>query len=321
MATGGAFREFENRVIITPRQKIYNLLNRGIDGYGPGRIFNSLMFLFITVIIVNVIIQTVQGLPATVYLFGRLLDSLAVIVFTTEYILRVWTCVENPEYHKKNAAETAIVGRLSYMVSGMAIIDLVALFWFYLPFFFADQEVYAMVGILKFFTIFKLIRYSPSLHVIARVFNAKRRQLAMMFYIILFLLVVTSAIMFYIEHHAQPEKFASIPDAMWWAVITLTTVGYGDVYPITPLGKFFGGLSALLGVGVIALPAGILASAFMEEVSKEAKEEEEHIEEFKNESDDTHGEKTGDDTENNSHGTKCTCPECGHEFFLPDENN
>jgi voltage-gated potassium channel len=98
---------------------------------------------------------------------------------------------------------------------------------------------------------------------------------------------------------------------MWWAVITLTTVGYGDVYPITPLGKFFGGLSALLGVGVIALPAGILASAFMEEVSKEAKEDEKRDEEH---------EGREEIAGKGGRGTRCTCPECGHEFVLPEES-
>lgn len=305
MSSEGKLKKFEDIVIRTPREKAYHLLNKGIEGYKPGRYFNSLMLVFITIIIINVIIQTIPNLPQGIYLFGRVLDSIAVVVFTTEYVLRVWTCIEDPRYQRKNPADTAILGRLRYMVSGMAIIDIVALFWFYLPFFFAQQEVYAMVGILKFFTVFKLIRYSPSLYIIVRVFNAKKRQLAMMLYIILFMLVVTSSIMFFIEHNAQPEKFASIPDSMWWAVITLTTVGYGDVYPITPLGRFFGGVSALLGVGLIALPAGILASAFMEEVSKKDDEPE-----------DEPGGGDGSGTENPEEEKTCKCPACGHEFSI-----
>ncbi|MBN1431476.1 MAG: ion transporter [Methanomicrobiaceae archaeon] len=296
--------KLEDIVIRTPRQKVYNILNRGISGYRPGEQFNTLMFLFITIIIINVIIQTVPGIPENIFLFGRLLDSLAVFVFTAEYILRAWVCIEDPEYQSKKTADTAVFGRLRYMASGMAIIDLVSLFWFYLPFFFPEQDVYAMIGILKFFTIFKLVRYSPSLHIIVRVFNAKKRQLAMMLYIILFMLIVTSAVMFYIEHQAQPEKFASIPDSMWWAIITLTTVGYGDVYPITPLGKFFGGLAALFGIGLIALPTGILASAFMEEVSND--EDEDIVE---------------DDIRDIEEEILCKCPGCGHEFSISGKKN
>lgn len=256
------------------KAKVYRFLNGAEDGYGPAKKFNSFMIVFITIIIINVIIQTMHGMPESVFLFGRVLDLIAAVIFTIEYILRVWSCTDNPLYKRKGTADTAIMGRLRYMASGLAIIDLIAIIALDVPFFFHQQETYAIVGLFKLFTMFKLVRYSPSLLVIINVFNAKKRELGMMLYITLFLLIVTSTLMFFIEHQAQPEKFASIPDSMWWAVITLTTVGYGDVYPITPLGRFFGGISALLGVGLFALPAGILASAFMQEISNNKKKKE-----------------------------------------------
>ncbi|MDQ3101703.1 MAG: potassium channel family protein, partial [Bacteroidota bacterium] len=128
---------------------------------------------------------------------------------------------------------------------------------------------------------FKLARYMNALNMIRHVFKEKREELTISLIFTLFILLMTSAMMYYVENAAQPEAFVSIPQTMWWGIATLTTVGYGDVYPITPLGKLLGGAIALIGVGLFALPAGILASGFGEELAHKKKHH--------------------------------TCPNCGHE--------
>ena len=111
-------------------------------------------------------------------------------------------------------------------------------------------------------------RYSKSMKMLGNVFNAKKSELFVSVFIVLILLLISSSLMFFAEHKSQPEAFSSIPATMWWGISTLTTVGYGDMYPITPFGKFLGAIISLLGIGMVALPAGILASGFSEEISR-----------------------------------------------------
>lgn len=122
--------------------------------------------------------------------------------------------------------------------------------------------------IFRIFRLFKIARYLNALTLIRKVFAKKKEELVISPFATIFLLLITSTIMYYIENEVQPENFSSIPETMWWGIATLTTVGYGDVYPFTPLGKFLGGIIAIIGVGLFALPAGILASGFSDELSK-----------------------------------------------------
>ena len=117
--------------------------------------------------------------------------------------------------------------------------------------------------------IVRLSRYFTGLRTLGRVLHTKRGELFAVISVLLLLLVMTSSLMFFAEHEAQPEEFASIPKAMWWSIITLTTVGYGDVFPVTAAGRLLAGLIAIVGIGLFALPAGILGSGFMEELGKE----------------------------------------------------
>jgi voltage-gated potassium channel len=122
---------------------------------------------------------------------------------------------------------------------------------------------------MSLFRLFKIERYLHALKIFKRVIYDRKEQLILSFLFILFVLTIISFIMFYAEHEAQPDKFSSIPATMWWGIATITTVGYGDMVPITPLGKFLGGLFAIAGVGLLALPAGILSSGFFESLHKE----------------------------------------------------
>jgi voltage-gated potassium channel len=131
-----------------------------------------------------------------------------------------------------------------------------------------DARFVRGIRLFRLFRLFKIGRYSQSINQLVGVFARKKEELAITFFAVILMLILASSVIYLVEHKAQPESFSSIPAAMWWGVATLTTVGYGDVYPITPLGKFFGAIIALLGVGIVALPAGIIASGFNEAIQE-----------------------------------------------------
>ena len=148
----------------------------------------------------------------------------------------------------------------------MAVIDLLAILPFYLPLLSLDFRFLRIVRLVRVFRIAKLGRYSKAVQTLGRVFRAKAAQLAIATSFILMLLVIASSLMYYAEHDDQPEQFSSIPASMWWGVTTLTTVGYGDVIPVTGLGKVIASIMAILGIGMFALPTGILGAGFVEEM-------------------------------------------------------
>lgn len=155
------------------------------------------------------------------------------------------------------------------MLTGMAIIDLLAFLPFYLIFisaFFSgiDLRFFRVFRLMGLFRMFKFARYMKALDIFKRVIAERKEQLVLSIVFILFMLIIISSIMFYVERGTQPEAFSSIPATMWWGVSTLTTVGYGDIVPTTTFGKILGGMFAIIGVGLFALPAGILSSGFYE---------------------------------------------------------
>lgn len=185
------------------------------------------------------------------------------VIFTIEYILRIWSCTVNASF------KNLILGRIRFALTPLMIVDLLAILPFYLPMIISlDLRFLRVLRLIRIFRMFKLTRYSESLKMFGRVLKAKKEELLITGFMILILLIVSSSLMYFVESEVQPQTFSSIPNAMWWGVATLTTVGYGDVYPITPAGKFLGAIIALLGIGMFALPAGLLASGFVEEIQK-----------------------------------------------------
>ena len=145
---------------------------------------------------------------------------------------------------------------------------------FYLPFLSVDLRVlrmFRLFRIMRIMRIAKLARYSESLQMLLRVVKSRREHLISAVFILLILLVVAASLMYYAEHDAQPKVFSSIPAAMWWAAATLTTVGYGDAYPVTAIGKVMAAIIAMLGIGMFALPTGILGAAFLEDLDSRKK--------------------------------------------------
>jgi voltage-gated potassium channel len=232
------------------------------------RLFDVSIMLLIILNVIAVILETVRELNTHYDTFFRAFDLFSVAVFSVEYFLRVWSCTADERF-----GGSQIRGRLRYMRTPLAIIDLVAILPFYLPLVFVDLRFVRAIRLFRLFRLFKMARYSESMRTLGRVLTLKKEELMITLFTLLILLVFSSSMVYHVEHESQPGVFSSIPAAMWWGVVTLTTVGYGDVYPITPIGKFIGALVILVGIGMFALPAGILASGFVEEVNNRKKSE------------------------------------------------
>ena len=221
---------------------------------------------FILFLIVTNIIAVIVGSVESIYAeYGGFLDgfeTLSVAVFSIEYLARIWACKADPQY------STMFLGRLRFAMRPMPIFDLLAILPFFLPFVGIDLRMMRILRLLRFIRLAKIGRYYSSLSMIKFVFVRKKEELVLTTALMGMLLIVSSSILFFCENAAQPDKFSSIPETMWWAVATLTTVGYGDMYPITPWGKLFAGVIAILGIGMFALPTGILGAGFVEEIQK-----------------------------------------------------
>jgi voltage-gated potassium channel len=255
----------EDSLGVNVKKRIHQLLEPAeSDVYS--RAVDVFIIALILLNVLAVILETVDALAQNYGIVFTFFERFSIIVFTAEYVLRIATITASPTYRRP------LWGRLRFMATPMAIIDLLAILPFYLPFLVGGQFV-----VLRLLRLFKLSRYFRALRIMGNVLREKSEELLISLVAVVFLLVLASCFMYFIEHEAQPSKFSSIPETMWWGVATLTTVGYGDVFPITPMGKFLGAIIAVLGIGLFALPAGILASGFSEHLEDQSEEEDERI--------------------------------------------
>jgi len=245
--------------LLVMRLYFYNFLEQN-NSSSMARLVNVLLMLLIMFNVVAVILASDSVIYTQLQGFFDNFELFSIIIFSMEYLFRTWVCVEDPRY------QSPIKGRLKYMVSPMAIVDLVAVLPFYLGIFFNIDTRFLRV--LRLFRIFKLSRHFSAMSVLLTVIKNELATLVSAIFILLVLVVLASAGMFMVERDVQPQAFGTIPRAMWWATITLTTVGYGDVLPVTVAGKILGVFITILGVGMAALPAGIIASGFTREVNK-----------------------------------------------------
>lgn len=231
-----------------------------------GTVVNWFIMCLIVVNVLAVMVETVDSIQATYATQLYVLEAVSVALFTVEYAARIWSAVEAGEPYDR-----PIVGRIRFATRPLLLFDLVAI----LPFYFTllggptDLRFLRALRLIRFLRLFRLVRYSESMQAFGRAFRLKRGQLAVALTGNVILLIVASSLMYFAEHGAQPEAFPSIPGTMWWGIVTLTTVGYGDVTPVTPLGQVIGSAVAILGIGLFALPASIMASGFIEGSSYE----------------------------------------------------
>jgi len=221
-----------------------------------------------TLIFLNIAGIAAETVPWMTGRFGAMLTAveyLSVAVFSAEYVLRLWTCVEDPRYGHWAS------GRVRYALGPMMLIDLAAIAPFYLPWMGVNLLGLRAFRLLRLLRLLKLGRYSEALRTMGRVLRRKRFELASTALLAIVLLVVAASLLHAAEGAVQPDRFGTIPDSMWWAVVTMTTVGYGDVYPVTALGRFLGSIVAFLGIGLFALPTGILGAGFLEETNRKTK--------------------------------------------------
>ena len=248
---------------MTLRARIYRIIECSDSDDWKGQCFNGFMVLLIITNVLAVILETVEDLAAAHATFFYAFELFSVTVFTVEYGLRIWVIVESEE---EEAYRPPVMGRIRYAMTPLALIDLMAILPFYLAFVLtADLRFMRVFRLLR---LLKLTRYSTAIQTLGAALSTQRRALGAALVIILILLVFASSIIFLMEKEVQPEAFSSIPAAMWWGLATLTTVGYGDVTPVTAVGKVFGAFIMVLGIGMFALPAGILATGFSNEIRK-----------------------------------------------------
>ena len=221
------------------------------------RFIDLSLIVLISLNVLAVVLESVKSIKGAAPDFFFAFEVFSVAVFTVEYLARVWSAVDNP-WHPDH--KHPVRGRLRYMFTWMALIDLVAIAPFYLGMLTgADLRILRALRLLR---IFKLTRYSSAMTLLFQVFREEARTIFAALFVSMLLVFVASTLAYIFEHAVQPQVFSSIPAAMYWAVITMTTVGYGDMVPMTAVGKLLGALIGIMGLGMVALPAGILASGF-----------------------------------------------------------
>ena len=241
------------------KARFYAIMEKAERGDGLSRLFDIGIVMLIVLNVMVVILETVGDIKAHYGGYIESFETACVFVFTVEYLLRIWCCTADAKFGRP------IRGRLAFMVTPLALIDLMAIFPYYVFLLVPVPPNYMLpLRLFRLFRLLKMGRYSRSMQLFGSVLWHKRQELSIVAFALILLLVIVSSLMYFVEHHAQPDAFSSIPKTMWWGIVTLTTVGYGDVFPVTPLGKFLGALIAVLGVGMFALPAGILSSGFVE---------------------------------------------------------
>jgi voltage-gated potassium channel len=245
------------------RQRVHFILDSGLSADRTTVLVHQLLIGLVLLSVCEVVLESVPRLAAQYHLLFRSIEIVAVAVFTLEYGLRLWSAPENTAF----SGMPDCAARWAFAKTPSALIDFLTILPLYLSFFFwfADFKILLLLRLLRFF---KLARYSPGMRSLVAVLEAERKALFASGVVLLGLVLVAASAMHLVERDAQPDKFGTIPDAMWWAVVTLTTVGYGDVTPITVAGRLVASVTMFMGLMMIALPVGIVATAFSEEIHR-----------------------------------------------------
>lgn len=243
------------------RRRVYTILEQGDGADGVSLALNRFLIALIVVTLAATVVESVPDLERAYTLPLNAIEWTATFVFSLEYAARLWSAAEHPLLKRG-----AFFGRLRFVTSFSGLIDLAAILPFWLSFFIASD--FRILLVLRLVRFFKLTRYSPAMRSLLDALYSERRALGGCFVILFGTALIAAALMHLAERAAQPDRFGTIPDALWWAIVTLGTIGYGDVVPVTALGRVLAGLTIFAGLLMMALPVGIFATAFANEVHR-----------------------------------------------------
>jgi voltage-gated potassium channel len=248
------------------KRRILEIVDEDNNASSLSLYFNVFIVVLILLNVVAIVLGSFKGLRESYKTEFYYFEIFSVAIFTAEYLARLWT--SDLKYPKKNRVQSLA----AFVFSPIALVDLFAILPTYLPLLFPiDLRFIRILRFMRITRLLKLHRYSRSLKIIGDVLRENKADLGVTFFITFILLTVASTFMYYIEGRVQPEAFPNIVASFWWAIATLTTVGYGDVYPVTDWGKVISGIIALLGIGIVALPTGILSAGFMDKIKQRRK--------------------------------------------------
>jgi len=255
-------KEIGRRGKISLRRRVYELLEHGSVGDGAGRTINRLLMALIIINLVAVTLESVPSLEARYSVLFVVIEAASLIIFTVEYLLRLWVAAE----HDPHSHLSSYQSRLKFAFSPEGIVDFLAVAPFWIALFIAADLRF--VAVLRFVRFLKLMRHSTAMRSLFNAIYTERRALLGSLVILAGTTMISASVMHLAEGTAQPDKFGTIPDAMWWAIVTLGTVGYGDAVPVTIPGKLIAGVTIVFGLMMIALPVGIVATAFANEIRR-----------------------------------------------------
>lgn len=246
------------------RRRVYEILHNPRPGDTLGRVVSVALLVLIAVNVGANVIETDAEIAARAPELFRSFEIASVIVFTIEYVLRIWSAVEDPRF-------AGSFGHLRAALRPMTIIDLLAFAPFYITLIGPSSIDLRYLRVLRLLRIFRLLRsrhISDAFTMLARVIQGKRAEIGVTLAVVAAAMLLSAGAMYMVEHQQPNTQFTSIPRAMWWAIVTVTTIGYGDMVPSTPLGQVLGGFVGFLGICALALPVGILSSGFIEEINR-----------------------------------------------------
>ena len=273
------------------KRRTYEILEVARPNDKASRVVDIVLVCLILINVVLIIADTFE-LPPLATKIGGVVETASVIIFTLEYILRFWSA------DLSYPGIPPFLARLRYMVTFSALIDLISLLPSYISAISANFMVLRMLRVIRLFRVFKLNRYTHALRDIGEVFRKKASQLISSMLVVLILMLISAVLMYDAEHEAQPKVFDNALSGLWWAIATVTTVGYGDIYPVTAVGRVMSAIIALLCIGLVAVPTEIITSGFSEQISQK-----------KVEKNDKSKKSNGQDED-----TKKFCPYCGHKL-------
>ncbi len=247
------------------QKRTSQLLSKGNVADKPSQYVDMILFILIVLNIAAVCLESVKHIGNEYKVAFNAFEFFSVVIFSIEYVLRIWSAPARNDLGNS----TNILKRMKYIFSFTGLIDFLAIIPSILPYFFGGLDL-RWLRVLRLLRLLKISNYSSALEDFFSAIKADWRSFSAALYLMVIALFLSSALMYIAEHDSQPEKFSSIPETMWWGLITLTTVGYGDVSPVTPLGKIIGAFTAIMGVCTVALLTGIVASAFANQRAQKA---------------------------------------------------